>query len=253
MRSFATLHNTAQHGTTQCPKNSALCFGIAQNVTFSETSLKSVNRFFEKLCKPHLQTMNTEDSPNEQAAVTEGTEVQFTPHFPEEKIIGFNPVTVRARKNTVWFFERMQKHETEHKLGKADAFERALLELLQEQQGTKEQAASAALLQEKLNALEEENQKLLQLTESTAQEPALKDNEHIVTIEPRMLQLLNSIAEMRFANESVRKRWKLEEQETAGQLLLNCITTQEILFNYNACFYTGLTREMFENHAAKNQ
>lgn len=188
--------------------------------------------------------MSETHSPGELSGESAGTKVQ-TPSAgnpnPEDKMVGYKPVTLRVRPNTKLFFDRIQAIAEGTGKSTADAAAELISELLDAQSGTKEHAEKLLKLESDLRDAQQENERLLKLTEENAVQ--LKDNEHILQIDPKVLSLLNTIAQRRFANESVRERYKLKEQESAGQLLINCITTQDILFNFNECFYTGLTRK----------
>lgn len=188
--------------------------------------------------------MSETNSSGEQSVEPTGTKVQPTGTdgtSAESKLIAYKPVTLRARHNTKEFYDRIQEIETRTGKSTADAAAELISELLSAQLGTREYPLKIEKLESELNELKQENERLMKLTEENAVQ--LKDNEHILQIDPKVLSLLNTIAQRRFANETVRERYKLKEQESAGQLLINCITTQDILFNFNECFYTGLTRE----------
>lgn len=159
----------------------------------------------------------------------------------------FKPITARVRENTEPFFRRVAEIEVLKNFSTADAFECAIYDLLGDQKRARELGLEISALRAEVLSLKAENERLLKLTENEPA-PKLADNEFLLAVDNKLMKLLRKISENRFNNPEVAARYKLEFKETIGELLLNCIRTQEILFDYNCCFYTGLTRQHLEDH-----
>lgn len=168
---------------------------------------------------------------------------------PSSNLTGFKPVTIRAKENTKEFFSMIESAQNEHKLNTTEASTKVIAELLGVQARAKVLHDDNFTLVQELEAKDAEIARLKAITEAqVSDQKALKENEIAVFVEPRRQMLFERIANNRFKNDSVRARYKLQNPESIGDLLMNCITTQEILFNYNECFYTGLTKSMVEDH-----
>lgn len=188
---------------------------------------------------------------NEQIEDTKGTGEQAGDgrmDKPVEELKGYKPVTLRARGNTSWFFDLVTNKMTEFSLSTADAAERTLVELRERSNQnylfSEENQRLQSELEKFKNSVDEANAEIDRLTKLISEEqPRLQDNEHIIVIDPKIVRVLNYVAKKRFESEITRERYKLKERENVGQLLINCMLTEDILFDFNHCFYTGLTRE----------
>lgn len=190
---------------------------------------------------------------NEQIDDTKGTGEQTGDggmDKPVEELKGYKPVTLRARGNTSWFFDLVNNKMAEFNLSTADAAERTLVELRERSNQNFEFTEENKKLQNDLEkwqkSAEEANGEIDRLTKLLSEEqPKLQDNEHIIVIDPKIVRVLNYVSKKRFESETIRERYKLTERENVGQLLINCMLTEDILFDFNNCFYTGFTREQF--------
>lgn len=169
---------------------------------------------------------------------------------PNDNLKSYKALTIRAKANTVEFFDRIEAAQKQHNLSATDASTRVIAELLDAQSGTSELHNDNVTLVSELEAKDAEIARLNAIIAEHQSTPAKKENTFEIVVDPKRQILFDRIAKNRFENQSVRARYKLEVPESIGELLMNCMLTQEILMNHNECFFTGLTREMLNNHKA---
>lgn len=201
------------------------------------------------------QNQNMQTEINEHGGEPSSTEVQGgngTKTSTSPEITEYKAVTLRAKANTVEFFDRIHKVQNEKNLNVTESSTLVLSELLDAQRVHIEQQKELATLIEKSTNAEKRIIDLeVQLEEQKSANSGaskLPENSIVVIIDPLKQKLFEKIALNRFNNEEVRRRYKLSKPESIGELLINCIATQEILFNYNECFFTGLSKATIEQH-----
>lgn len=161
----------------------------------------------------------------------------------------YKAITIRARANTVEFWERIERFQRENNLSTTEASNRVIAELLEAQQSTGDHEEK---YQTFLSELEHRDKKIAELESQIKilNEVQANKNENAieVIVSSKRRILFDRISSNRFTNPQIRNRYGLKEPESVGDLLMNCILTEEILMNHNDCFFTGLTREMLANH-----
>lgn len=202
-----------------------------------------------------FQNQNMQTEINENGGEHGGTEVQGgngTKTSTSTEITDYKAVTLRAKPNTVEFFDRIQKVQNEKNLNVTESSTLVLAELIDAQRvHIEQQKEMSALIEKATNAEKRIIDLEVQLEEQKSENTGatkLPENSIVVIIDPLRQKLFEKIALNRFNNGDVRNRYKLTKPESIGELLINCIATQEILFNYNECFFTGLSKATIEQH-----
>lgn len=169
----------------------------------------------------------------------------------------YKPLTIRARESTRQFFDTVEKTEKSERMNTADACEKVIADLYRETNSSGALAQSTKVLGDKIKALEieltvrenelksalAEHEILLGRIERLQSENKIPEGSALLELGAPMEKLLKEMARRRFANARVVKAYGLTQEETPAELLVNCIRTEEILFDHNNVFFTGFSRK----------